>query len=565
MNTIPVLIIAILLISIAGFGQKPACLIPIQDTILIGDSIQYHPIRINKADNSLLPWYSSDSGKSYDFVINATWNFWDTMRTDLNGLPYYMNHQVWKAEVNDTRGVAGSQFEMALSSWRLLYQYSGNERIKENMKFMADYYISHSLSPSTAVWPNLPYPYNTLAYSGIYDGDMVIGRDYTQPDKAGSFGNELINLYKFIGTGSHGQTPTGIYLETAVKIANTLAKHTISGNDTISPLPFKVNALVGKYGITIDTEGIEKEVQLFDYTTNWSGTMELFLGLIQLKKGNTNEYQKAFDTILAWMKKYPLQNNHWGPFFEDIVGQSETQINAITFAQFMMNHPEYFPNWKTEVKGIFSWVYEKLGNKEWEKYGVIAVNEQTAFKVPGNSHTSRQASAELQYAELTGDQTTVKNAIRQLNWATYMVDFDGKNRYMHDDIWLSDGYGDYVRHYLRAMSYKPELAPSDQNHLLSSTSVVQFIKYATNTNNADEMERPVKMAKNTIVHYLTFDKNSTETLRLKTKPSAVFVDKNKIPESSMGEKEGWSWKAMEIGGLLTIRHQNGNLIAVMGN
>jgi len=545
MKTIPVLIIAILSISIPGFGQKPACHNTMQDTVLIGDTIQYHPIRISKADNSLLPWYSSDPGKSYDFVINATWNFWDTMRTDLNGLPYYMNHQVWKAEVNDTRGVAGSQFEMALSSWRLLYQYSGNERIKENMKFIGDYYISHSLSPSTAEWANLPYPYNTLTYSGTFDGDMVIGKDYTQPDKAGSFGNELINLYKVIGTGSHGQTPTGIYLETAIKIANTLAKHTLSGNDTISPLPFKVNAMVGKYGRITNTEGIEKEVQLFNYTTNWSGTMELFLELIRMNRGNTVEYQKAFDTLLAWMKKYPLKNNRWGPFFEDIVGNSETQINAITFAQFMMNHQEYFPDWKNEVKGIFAWVYKELGNKEWEKFNVVVVNEQTAYRIPGNSHTSRQASAELQYTELTGDQTFVKNAIRQLNWATYMVDFDGKNRYMHDDIWLSDGYGDYNRHYLRAMAALPELAPSDANRLLGSTSVVQFIEYKSGQ-----------------VSFTTFDNASQVTLRMTSKPKIITVSGKRIEPVGKPVANSWAWIPLEKGGVVKINYTSGNKISI---
>ena len=49
--------------------------------------------------------------------------------------------------------------------------------------------------------------------------------------------------------------------------------------------------------------------------------------------------------------------------------------------------------------------------------------------------------------------------MRRLNWATYSVDADGKNRYPNDDIWLTDGYGDYVRHYLRAMASFPELAP----------------------------------------------------------------------------------------------------------
>jgi len=59
---------------------------------------------------------------------------------------------------------------------------------------------------------------------------------------------------------------------------------------------------------------------------------------------------------------------------------------------------------------------------------VIAINEQTAYKVPGNSHTSRHASVELLYCETTGDMTLKDAAIRRLNWATYMVDADGKNR-----------------------------------------------------------------------------------------------------------------------------------------
>ena len=82
--------------------------------------------------------------------------------------------------------------------------------------------------------------------------------------------------------------------------------------------------------------------------------MELFLNLSDLKVRNTENYQKKFDKVLSWMKNYPLKTNKWGSFFEDIPGWSDIQINAITFAQFMMNHPEYFPNWKSEVKGIFS-------------------------------------------------------------------------------------------------------------------------------------------------------------------------------------------------------------------
>ena len=74
---------------------------------VIEEKLLYHPIHLNSADQTILPWYSADLGKSYDFVIEKVWNFWNTMRTDKNGLPYYMNHQVWRGDFNDRRGIGG--------------------------------------------------------------------------------------------------------------------------------------------------------------------------------------------------------------------------------------------------------------------------------------------------------------------------------------------------------------------------------------------------------------------------------------------------------------------------
>jgi hypothetical protein len=534
----------------------------IKETVTDEKLFHYHNIHLNAADNTILPWYSTDPGKSFDFVINKVWEFWNTMRTDKNGLPYYMNHQVWRSDFNDRRGIGGDQFAMALSSWNLFYDYTGDETVKEEMKFIADYYLTHSLSPADAAWPYIPYPYNTLIYSGKYDGDMVIGRGFTQPDKAGSFGLELVKLYKMTTTVSYPNITDKIYLDAAVKIANTLAKHIVKGDENNSPWPFKVDAVTGEVGKLLSNRNDEKDYQLSSYTTNWSGTMELLLSLIELKAGDTENYRNAFGIILEWMKKYPLKNNKWGPFFEDVPGWSDTQINAVTFAQFMMNYTEYFPDWKQEVKGIFKWVYEILGNKEWEKYGVIVINEQTAYLVPGNSHSSRQGSAELQYAALTGDNTGVKNAVRQLYWATYMVDDDGKNCYPRDEIWMTDGYGDYVRHYLRSMAWWPELAPSDQNHLLSSTSVIQLIEYPRNFNKFQMHEELVGQGTTTVLRYRTFDNKSTEIIRLTDKPEKVIVNQKTIQESDNKQSEGWNWKAKDHGGILTIRHLNGNEVSV---
>jgi len=514
------------------------------------EKLQYHNIRVN-AQGMLLPWQFDDPARAFDSAIRLTWNFWDNMAADRNGLPYHMNHQVWRPQLDDHRGIGGDQIQMALSSWTLLYQYLGNEtkdpggndafygRIVENMRFMADWYLSHGLSRASDKWPNLPYPYNTMVYSGIYDGDMILGLNYTQPDKAGSLGWELLALHKI--------TANPRYMDAAVAIANSLAAKTTRGDNDNSPLPFKVNAVTGDVGKLFNKGKDGKVVEArSSYTSNWSGTLNLFLELQRLKKGNVKAYKIAFDKILAWMKAYPLKTNKWGPFFEDIDGWSDTQINAVTFSDFIMDHQELFPNWRNDVQGIFSWVHDRLGNPEWQKYGVIAINEQTAYKVPGNSHSARQAASELRFAELTGDASHKAENIRRLSWATYMIDVDGRNRYLRDDVWMTDGYGDFVRHYLRAMAASPDLVPADQNHILRSSGLVIRAKYSSSK-----------------ISYRTFEAPSTDLIHLARKPKSVSLGEGRdVPlyeKTDLSGSDGWTWQPLSKSGtegVVRIRHDD---------
>ena len=510
----------------------------------------YHPIKTDKA-GIIVPWYNDDPAIAYDHNLHTIWNFWFNMRRDMNGLPYYMNHQVWNANFDDPRGIGGDQFMMALSSWRLWYAYTGDENVKENMGFLAGYYLSHGLSPANCKWPNIPFPYNTYIYSGIYDGDMRNGKDVAQCDKAGSFGLELIHLYKLKGDS--------LFLHAAIKIANTLAANVKKGNYDDSPLPFKVNVYTGKtaYLKLHDRDG--KSTDTACYTTNLTPTLQMFEELIQLKKGNIIAYKAGFAKILDWLKKYPIQNNKWGPFFEDVDWWSETQINAMTCARYMMEHPQYFPEWKSQVKNIINWVHASFGNDKWKKYGVIVTNEQTVYPEPGESHCARQAADELLYTKLSGDTAFYTNAQRELVWASYPVDFDGKNCFPFDEPWLTDGYGDYVRHYLRAMDTYPNLAPS-ADHILSSTSVVQqadykgffkkfiYLNFTTDTNKVR-------------LFYRTFDQSGSERIRMAGKPSGVLLNDKPISESATGE--GYSWEPMAQGGLLTVNRKNGDKVNVL--
>jgi hypothetical protein len=512
----------------------------------------YHPIQTD-SNGKIIPWYDKNPGKSYSHIIQIVWNFWDTMRHDMNGLPYYMNHQVWNPDFNDPRGIAGDQFAMALSSWRLYYAYSGNERVKANMYFIADYYLTHSLTAADAKWPDLPFPYNGFIYSGFYDADMKSGRDILQPDKAGSFGLELVHLYKI--------SEKKIYLDAAVKIANTLSAHVKEGNINYSPLPFKVNPYIDSVGLLSYKGFTGTWKDTAGYTSNWAPTMQLFLDLITLKTGKIDAYQAAFNNLLAWMKTFPMNQNKWGPFFEDVDEWSETQINAMTFARFIMEHRDFFPDWKNDIKKIISWVHKNFSNESWIKYGVTVTNEQSVYRTPANSHSARQAADELLYVSLSGDSSLFDNAVRELNWATYMVDFDGRNRFPTDEPWLSDGYGDYVRHYLRAMDAFPSLTAPDEDHIISSSSVIQQADYS------GYLAKPVYLSFENIdsnrveIFYRCFDPAGIEKIKLKNKPSAVLLDYKTLKENKTGE--GFEWREMIGGGLLTVRRKSGRKVLIM--
>jgi len=446
------------------------------------EKIGYHPLRLDAAGH-ILPWYSDDPGIAYDHVVSSLWFYWSHVPAYWNvdvgskpqgaiDLPKYMVFRTL-----ETAGIGGDQFAMMLSSWSLYYQYSGDRKVLDNMVYQADAYLDHGFSSATAAWPDIPFPGNTERELR-YDGDIVLGKGVTQPDKAGSFGAELVTLYKITGNRR--------YLEAAVKIANVLASKIKAGDEDHSPLPFKVVAESG------DVKSA--------YTTNWTGTMRLFQSLIELKAGEDSQYQKAFDMLLTWLKRYPIQNNRWGPFFEDIPGWSDTEINAGTLAWYLMENKSWDANWKVDVRHMQDWVIATLGNHSLDRLGVMTINEQTAYKVPGQSHSSRHASVELRYAAETGDNSNKDMAIRQLNWSTYAVDDDGKNRYPDPgtyEIWWTDGYGDYVRHLLRSMAAAPELAPSSENHLLKTSSVIKDIQYGP-----DE------------IRYSKFDKHSVEVLKI---------------------------------------------------
>lgn len=133
------------------------------------------------------------------------------------------------------------------------------------------------------------------------------------------------------------------YLDAATGIADLLVKRIQPGDANNSPWPFRVNALTGEVHRATTKDG--KPISA-SYTTNWSPSLNLFNDLIALKHGNISCYRKCVEITTAWIKRYPLRANKWGPFFEDIETSdySDTEINADTMAFYILDHPDWDSN-----------------------------------------------------------------------------------------------------------------------------------------------------------------------------------------------------------------------------
>lgn len=503
----------------------------------------YHAVETD-ANGGILPWYDpAHLGRSYDHVLDLVWNYWKNLPTMPNGYKYYVQFRIANSPDHEKGahegGLGGDQIGMAMSSWRLYYAYTGNPELIADMKYMADTYLELGLSPANSSWPNITYPCNINAgiepgeakTSGtiplVYNGDTRDGVGVTQPDKSGSFAYELVMLYEMTGETK--------YLKAAKKMAATLASKVKPADKENAPLPFKVNTQTGEV--------------IAPYTSNWVSTIKLFEELTRLGEGN---YSNEIDTFKDFIKNIVIPNHKYGPFFEDIIGYSETSINAVTLVMYILEQGEAWgTDWQKDAKNILTFCKEKFSIEtqpyrknrygadymaaEFKKlYKVIPIAEQTAYMIVGNSHTSRYASIVLMYGEKTGDTGDEAMAIRQLSWATYMVKSNGQNCYPQDGVWLTDGYGDYARHYLRAMGANPKLAPDNSNHLLRSSSAVGNITYSDKS-----------------IEYTTFDAESSQVFRLVSKPKSISVNGKKL------KAKHWNWESLGKGGVLRIPYTKG--------
>ena len=427
--------------------------------------------------------------------------------------------------------------------------YSGDNDYLDVVREMLDYQLTHGTTPGDWPWPNVPYasadPGDTV-YVGAkrweHDGMRGDGLHGIEPDKIGELGIAYLKFYEV--------TEEEKYLQAAIHCADALAQHVkderpdpspFSENQTVySPWPFRVNA---RTGVVIDTytSNVIEPIRLFDELLRIANK-------ISLEGSRQEAYEQARQFARDWLFSLngPMHTYVWNGYFEDVPGdpgrENRIQITPMETARYVLKHPALDTEARLHVPALLHYVSSAFATE-----GMDAIKEQTWCYEPMGSHTARYASINALWYEKTGEKHFKEEALRFFNLATYMTFDNGVVAVgpTWPGSWFSDGYGDYIRHFMEGLGAVPEWAPDDEDHLLRSSSVVQTISYTSGE-----------------IQYTTFDDEASEVLRITARPRSVSVNGSIIPERQHLDQAGWTWTPLDRGGVLRIRHDSGNDVKI---
>jgi hypothetical protein len=525
--------------SVAAAQQSFPTVSTVNESSIAGRSVALD------SQGKLQPWPMPDNtGYSYSGYFLSQWTIvWD--QYNRQKLPYFFccfdfdrtTYEMfpewhWANSTGYLRAMMQGFMER-------LYPYTGDPHTVEFLKNFVDYELENGLTPEGYAWAQVPYP-SANPGSRRYTGWSDHGEDFVEPHVVGEDGYGYLRLYEMTGDTK--------YLRAAIRCAEALVKNFKPGDEHNSPWPYRCFARDGR---------IEGGKGMFPYSANVVEPIMLFDELIRLEQGDTASYQRVREGAWAWLMKYPMQNNVWVGYFEDVQASMENmnQVIPLEFARYVLLHPDKDPDWRDHSRKLMDWVKTTPKWPKWMVHGALVTTEQGSGGKdyccnPPNqccdSHSSRLAAVEALYYAKTGDVAYKEAAYRTYNWVTYFQGLPGgAHAPFSTQWWFTDEFSDGPRRMMDAFWAVPEWAPADESHLLGSLSVVTKIAYGAGS-----------------VTYSTFDAASTDVLRLDFTPDSVTVGGKATTRGKDLEREGYTFD--DATHVLYLRHTSSRDVDIQG-
>ncbi len=495
------------------------------------------------------------SGDLLDFRVRVAagtmkrYPWTDTSRA-VAALPEYLFSGAWRIapdgaitipKIGDwENGDQGQRAAYVLSGLVDYYRYTGDAAAIAHITLQADALLKYSLTSPAHPWPRflISVPVKGKPYGAANPHGMI------QLDIVAEVGLAMLRAYQVTGERR--------WLDAVKHWADLLAARR-QADPRYSPW--------GRYANPEDAAWEDHQ------TGGVVFILALFDELIRLgHTGRDGAYVRARDAGRRYVRDVLLprwsENDTWGRNYWDWPDPVQAENVTEFAARYLMEHPDVFPDWRTDARNILTLFLNRTSVAPESKGGVYsgawAYPESSGCCGSSLSYGPQElAPVYAQYAALTGSEWAREVGRRQAILSNYDAlptgvvedNIDGGAIVAGD--WFKIAHPMALKHALNMIAWMPdEFAPSGQDHIVRSTSVVRSVRYLARS-----------------VSFRTFDAppNTLTVLRLGFRPTRVSGDTGTLPARTDLLGQGYQLRA--LGGsdwLVSIRHDGVRSVTVAG-
>ncbi len=513
-----------------------------------------HPA-VEDSHGVIAPWYHGQNGQS-DFRVRVAAETlkrypWTSEDKKVTRYPHYVYSGAWRIAEDGTitipmingweNGDLGQRAAYVFRSWVDYYQYTGDAAALAHIYYQAEALLDYALTGDDHPWPRFPIsvPLRGKPYEQA-DSDGFI-----QLDIVGEIGVGLVQAAQITGNER--------WMKAARHWGDLLARkrHTVPG---MNPWGRYANPQKAAWEDRA-TGGVAFILDFFDalIRTGYTGKNDCIV--------------HARDDAIAYMKEVLLpqweMHDTWGRNYWD--WPCYVQVGNVTefAARYMMDHPEIFPKWRTDVRNITTLFMQRACSSMNSRGDVFS----GAWAYPESSGCCGRslwyAPLELvnvfaQYGELADSDWAEEIARRKLILATY--DFH-ETGVVEDNIdggpivagsWFKIAHPMALKHVLHAMAWQPNyFGAVRENHIMRSSSVVRDVTYGDGE-----------------IRYVTADapNNTIDVLRLAFSPKEIIADGQALTVREDWQENGYLVQGLACGDyLVTVRHDDYTNVVIRGD
>jgi hypothetical protein len=513
----------------------------------------------------IAPWYKGQNGQ-YDLRVRVAAETlkrypWVSRGHAAVAAPEYVFNGNWKIdsqgkitvppEKDWENGDLAQRAGYIIDSLLEYYRYSGDPAVFTIIYPTIDYLLDHCQTGVDHGWPKMLISVPTLGvpYGDCRLGpseDLARGNGKIQLDIVAEMGLELIHAYELTGNTR--------WYEAAKHWADLLAKNR-RPEPGASPWGRYANNASGTGMNGVQTGGVATILWFLDemIRSGYQGTG----GSLVAARDAGRKYLR--DALLpAW-----TVDDSWGRHFWDWEDPVQTLYPTDFVPLYLMDHQDYFPNWRNDVRNILSLNLNHTGVNPKSRSdtfsGAWAYPESSGCCDRSLSYSPQELSrtfarygveAHSEWAREIARRSELLTTYDGLENGQAMDNIDGG--FIVDGSWFKIAQPMVLDYVLKTMAWLPEvMGPNRENHIMRSTGLVRRVIYGAGE-----------------IHYSTFDapRNSVEVLRLAYSPTAISADGKPLQPGSIESGNGYTVQPLQGGdAMVCIRHDGAREVAIRGN